>query len=226
MLIAEDLLLLFTDDDTGRSTVDGTKLSYALAGAILLELALDGKLDIAEKDERVKAGRLIVRDETPPENPVLADRFGLLREKEGGKPSDVLGKLHKGLREQLLDGLAARGILRKDQGKVLGLFPTTRWPAEDSRHEDDVRRKLHDVLVGGAEPEPRTGALVSLLVAVDSIGKAVESDDKRALKRRAKQIAEGEWAGTAVRKAVDSMNAAMMTAITASIAASTAATNS
>lgn len=222
MLIAEDLLLLFTDDETGRGQLDSTKLQYGLAGAILLELALDGKIDIADEGEPVKKGRLVVRDATPPDDPVLADRLGLLREKEGQKPVNVLGALHKGLREQLLDGLAGRGILRQEKGKVLGLFPTTRWPAADSRHENDVRSRLRDVLVGGAQPDPRTGALVSLLVAVDAVGKVVESDDRRALKRRAKEVAEGAWAGDAVRKAVESMNAAMMTAAATVITTSSA----
>jgi enolase len=71
------------------------------------------------------------------------------------------------------------------------------------------------VLVHGPEPTQRTAALASLLSAVDAVPKVVPSDDRRAVKRRAKEIAEGEWAGVAVRKAVEAVNAAVATAVVA-----------
>ena len=43
----------------------------------------------------------------------------------------MLQSLSKGVRRSLLTGLADRGVLRADEGKVLGIFPTTRWPAVD-----------------------------------------------------------------------------------------------
>ena len=42
-LIAEDLLLLLLDDDTGKASAGvSSYLDYALAGALLAELALTG----------------------------------------------------------------------------------------------------------------------------------------------------------------------------------------
>lgn len=58
-----------------------------------------------------------------------------------------------------------------------------------------------------------------LLSAVDGVGKVV-AGDRRLLKRRVKQISEGEWAGVAVRQAVD----AVVAATTATWIALTAAT--
>ena len=40
MLIAEDLLLLLTADDTGKLAADSTNTNMALGGALLAELAL------------------------------------------------------------------------------------------------------------------------------------------------------------------------------------------
>jgi hypothetical protein len=44
--IADDLLRVVLDDDSGRPRVDGTRLDYALGGALLLELALNGRIDV------------------------------------------------------------------------------------------------------------------------------------------------------------------------------------
>ncbi|WP_206035927.1 GPP34 family phosphoprotein, partial [Prescottella equi] len=57
-LIAEDLLLLLLDDESGDPLVDGTRLPRVLAGAVLLELALDGYVTPADQGEDVKRGRL------------------------------------------------------------------------------------------------------------------------------------------------------------------------
>ncbi|SDT00541.1 GPP34 family phosphoprotein [Jiangella sp. DSM 45060] len=222
MLIAEDLLLLAYDDETGKSVIDGTRLEYGLAGALLLELSVLGKVSVAGPGEAVKRDRLVVRDATPAGDDVLDHALVELADDEGKKPKNVLGSLRKGLRGRLLDRLAGRGLLRQQSGTVLGIFPTTRWPAADASHEAAVRQRLQDVLVTGLAPDPRTAALVSLLLAVDGLRKVVPSEDRRAVKRRAQEIAEGDWAADAVKKAVQEVQAAVTGAILASTAAGAA----
>jgi hypothetical protein len=218
MLIAEDILLLLTDDETGKSITDGTRLDYALAGAVLLELAELGKVDVAGPGEPVKKGRLYVRDPAPTGSPELDAGLALTAEKSR-RPEEVISKLTKGLRDRLLTGLAQRGVLRREQGKVLGLFPTTRWPAADSAHEHDLRGRLHAILVVGSTPDPRTAAVISMLYAVDAVPKVLAGEDKRMVKQRAKAIAQGQWASDAVRKAVEAVNAAVTTAMVAAATA-------
>ena len=220
MLIAEDLVLLLVDDATGKPVTDGTKLDHAVAGAVLLELALQGRVDVAGADEEVRKGRLVVRDQSPTGNAILDDALALIADKRGKKPDSVIGPLSKGLRNRLLGGLADRGILRREDGRILGIFPTTKWPAADSHHENSLRSRLHDILVIGMTPDDRAGALVSLLSAIDVVPKIVESSDKRAVKRRAKEIAQGAWAADAVRRAIEAVNAATVAMIAATSAAS------
>jgi hypothetical protein len=116
------------------------------------------------------------------------------------------------LRQDLLNRLASQGLVREERGRALGIFPTTHWPATDMAHEARLRAELSQVLVHGMQPTQRTAALTSLLSVVDAVSKVVPSDDRRAVKRRAKEIAEGEWAGVAVGKAVEAVNAAVATA--------------
>ncbi|TDE09482.1 GOLPH3/VPS74 family protein [Jiangella asiatica] len=213
MLIAEDLLLLLYDDESGKPSVDATKLDNALAGAVLLELAMLGKVGVAGPGERVREGRLVLLDPAATGDEVLDDGLTELSDDEGKKPKNVLGALRKGLRQRLLETLTDRGLVRQEEGRILGLFPTTRWPASDAEHEAVVRDRLHAVLVAGAEPDARTAALVSLLLAVDAVTQVVPSDDRRTTKRRAKQVADGAWAAAAVRAAVQEVNAAVASAI-------------
>jgi len=220
MLIAEDLLLLLYDDETGKPITGSPGLDYALAGAVLIELTLDGKLDITGKADGVKPGRLKVLDATPTGDPILDERLAFVAAKPGKRPKDQIGKLSKRLRDQVLTKLANRGVLEADRGKMLGLFPVTRWPARDARHEAEVRSKLESVLKVGTTPDEHTGALIALLSALNVVPKVVtDAVDKKALKRRAKEIAESDWAADAVKKAVAEMQAAVTVAVVASVAA-------
>jgi len=219
MLIAEDLLLLLYGDESGKPVLASTELDYALAGAVMLELALLGRIDVARPGEAVKSGRLVVRDASPTGDAILDERLAMLADRQGRRPKDVVAKLAKNLRGRLLDQLAGRGVLRRTPGKALGMFPVTRWPANDARHEHEVRLALDSALRIGTQPDQRTAALIAMLHGVNAVPKVItDAPDKKELKRRAKQIAESAWAAEAVRSAVQAVQAATMAAITAAAA--------
>ena len=138
-------------------------------------------------------------------------------------------ELAKGLRPRLYDRLANAGFLRAEHGKVLGLFPTTSWPAVSVEHESVVRRHLVGQLVQGLTPDPRTASLVALLHALRCTHKVVVPAEhglsRRELDRRAKELAEGSWGSEAVRQTIDAMTAAVAASVAATAAASTAATD-
>lgn len=217
-LIAEDLLLLLLNDETGKFLVDSTRLDRVLAGGLLVELALAGRVTPAAEGEAVKKGRLVARDGAPTGDELLDRTLSRLAAKPV-KPERAVEQLTKGLRRELLTRLAGSGLLREQRGRTLGIFPTTSWPAIDTAHETQLRAELSEVLLAGRQPSERTAALVSLLAAVDRAAKVIAAEDRRAVKRRAKEIADGEWAGAAVKKAVDSVNAALMVAVVAATSA-------
>lgn len=216
MLIAEDVLLLVFDDESGKP-VDGVQnLEHSLAGALLIELATLGRVDVTDGADGGKPGRLVVREDAGTGSTLLDGALETLSSLEGRKPKDAIGPLSKDhLSGRLLTGLAERGILRREQGKILGLFPTTRWPAEDSEHEAGVRAELRRVLVEGQQPDERTGALVALLAGMNAVKRVLKDEDVdvKQAEARAKEIAEGNWAGEAMRRAVEEMTAAVMAAV-------------
>lgn len=212
-LLAEDLLLLLLDDDSGKPVVDPGALPRALAGAVLLDLAMSGVVEVATGDGEAKKGRLVLTNRTAPLDPILAHAVAQLRGSKPMRPERAIEKLDKNLREAVLGRIVERGWVHEAKGKLLGIFPTTTWPSVDASHERVVREKLRAVLVDGAAPDPRTAALVSLLAAVDAAPKVFPDAAKKAIRKRAKEIAAGEWAGAAVRRAVESVNAAVIAAV-------------
>ncbi|WP_435742440.1 GOLPH3/VPS74 family protein [Nocardioides sp. SYSU DS0663] len=219
-LIGEDLLLLLLDDESG-SLQATTHLQVALGGALLVELALRGAVEVEEKrgfwhtaKVRAVAPASAVADE-----PELADALSTVAERDRSA-QDLVTRLGKGARDRLLGSLVERGLVRLEHDKLLGLFPRRRWPAVDSAHEEQVRRALRAALVEGAEPDDRTRALVALLHA---LGRAHRTIDHEGLsgsqvRRRAKELAEGEWAAAAVRDAITASTAAVTTAVTVGVA--------
>jgi hypothetical protein len=223
-LIAEDLLLLLLDDADGKLT--GTVYPQpALGGAVLIELAQTGAVEVEERTGLWRSVKVRATG-NPPADHVLRAAYDVVADKSR-TAQDLVDRLGKGLEERLADRLVERGILERRQDKVLGLFPRTRWPAVDTAHEQDVRRALAAVLVQGAQPDERTGALIALLSAIDRAHKIVDREgmSARDVRKRAKQISEGAWAAKAVRDAIAASTAAVG-AVAATTAATTAAATS
>ena len=223
MLLAEDLLLLVTDDASGRLSAPAAQVDAGLGGANLVELAMMGKVDLSGEGDEGRPGRIVVRDPSPAGDEVLDAALGILTANQGKKPSAVIRPLSRNLRQGLYERLAASGVVRAVRGKILGVFPTRTWPAQDASHEAQVRQLVTQALVQQAEPDPRTAALIALLHALKCEHKIVDPRpyglSRRQLAARAEEIAEGSWASAAVRKAIDEMNAAVIAAATAATAA-------
>jgi len=230
MLLAEDLLLLVTDDASGRLSVPAAAADAALGGANLLELALMTKVGLSGDRDAGEPGRVVVRDPAPTGDTVLDAALTIIAAHPGSKPATLIRPLGKNLRHALYTRLASRGVLRAGQGRILGLFPSHRWPAQDSRHEADVRQHLVQALVQQATPGDRTAALIALLHALRCEHKIINPGDyglsRRQLRSRAEQIAKRTWASQAVRTVTQEMTAAVAAAVASAAAVSAGAASS
>jgi hypothetical protein len=205
MLMAEEVLLLLVDDRTGRFLVDSTRLDNVLAGAVLVELVTIERVGFPPAGGGVKRGRMVVVDSTPPGDPVLDGALATVAARRPAKPEQLIAKLRKRLRTTLLERLSAAGALHRSSRKVLGILPRTTWQPVGSSREKELRSRLQDALVADATPDARTAAIVGLLAAVKAAHKVVNGD-KKAVKARAKDIAGGDWASAAVKRAIDAVN--------------------
>jgi len=208
-LLVEDVMLLLIDDATGKPVLDRTRLERVLAGAVLVELATAERVAPTPAVGSAKVGRVVVLDRSPLGDGLLDEALARFPDKPL-RPARAVEKLVKGLRQAVLTRIVDAGFVRSEHRAVLGIFPTTTWPAVRPDHEARIRATLRAVLVDGDRPDARTSALICLLTAVDAVPKVLPVADRRALVRRARTIAEGHWAGLAVRQAVDAVNAAVV----------------
>ena len=225
MLLIHDLLLLLLDDESGKQRPVAA-LTELLGGALLVELATAGAVDVAAKDEPgdVKEGRLVVRPAAPvPHDALLAEALRTTGEYLGKKPDRALRPLGKGMRERAVADLVEAGILSEQKHRTLGLFPSTRHPAVSTAYEDDLRARLTSVLEGRTGPDDKTGPLIALLHASGELPRIVPTEDRRESKAIAVKVSAGDWAAESVRRAVQAVQIAAVVAATT--AATTAAVN-
>ncbi|WP_299036415.1 GPP34 family phosphoprotein [uncultured Pseudokineococcus sp.] len=212
LTLPEELLLLVYDDEKGSTW--STTLDVGLGGAVQVDLSLRGRVDVRDGD-------LVVLDATPTGEPVLD--AALAEVAAGARPKPPkrwLTALGKDARAASLERLVERGVLRREEGRVLGLFPRTRYPEADGGPEARVRQRLHDAVVVGTTPDARTAALASLVRALRLRGEVFRGEDRRATDRRLEELSEGEWAGAAVKRALDEIMAAATTVVITTGAAS------
>jgi Golgi phosphoprotein 3 (GPP34) len=224
VLLAEDLLLLVTDDDSGKLSVSMEQVDLGLGGATLVELTLMDRVDLSREGDPGKPGRIVVRDASPTGDAVLDAALAILVERQGKKPSAVITPLSRHLRRTLYERLADSGVIRAEEDRILGVFPSHTWPTQDPRHEAGVRGLVTDALVHQATPDTRTAALIALIHALRCEHKIVDPGQydlsKPQLRARAAEIATGSWASEAVRRVIDELIAAVVVAVSSVVVSS------
>lgn len=156
--LPEEILLLTLDDETGRPVGrPGMAAGLALAGAVLMELALAGRIDTdRDRLERV--------DPAPTGDAVLDAAYAAIAEAPDSRGAIlVLARQEAAMRGALLARLVAAGVLREEAGRVLWVIATRRYPKRpDGTEAEEVRARLRRVLLGNEIPDPRDALLIGL----------------------------------------------------------------
>ncbi len=205
--LAEDLLLLLFDPRSGVFAGEGSKLFHVLAGAVLVDLALQERIEI-EKE------RVHVVDAGAPDDPLLAPMW----ERIARRPTDVhvlINELGPNLRQQVIDRVVERGDLVLERRRALGLVPVTSIKDGGTHRRADLLAPVRATLVDGADPDPRTASLAALLFASGSLPELNrEIPWSGRVYKRGEQLQQGEWgaaaAGEAVRRTVAGISASQV----------------
>jgi hypothetical protein len=209
LLLAEELLLLaYGPDGTARGK--SVELDCALGGALLVELVLDGHVELSGKLIRAKHG-------TPPPHPRLAEAYTRIAGRPRS-PQAWVGRLAKGTRRRLLHDLVEAGVLSDVSYRWLGMFPRHRFPLNDPAAREGPLRRLREAVLDGQPPCPRTAGLATVIGAAGLDRRIFPGEDHRAVSRRLREISEVPWAGEAVRRAIEAVHAATVAAAVAASA--------
>ncbi|GIJ77317.1 hypothetical protein Xph01_17490 [Micromonospora phaseoli] len=158
MPLAEELLLLAYDDETGKATLPRISLDLGMAAAVLIELALAGRLAYAD-------GSLTVVDPTPTGEPVTDAVLAKIAADTPHSPASWVQRLRHGLRDRILGDLCAQGVVRDVDETELGFIHVHRYPVVDPSVEAETRQRLAEALTGAA-PDERTAALATLVAVL------------------------------------------------------------
>lgn len=207
---AVELFLLLTNDEGGSASW-GTQTGWALGAATIADLLLAERVALDEK----KDPRLRVIDATPTGSAVLDKVLARAAEREGKKLSTLVQDKKLNPEREVVQALVERGVIEVVPKRMLGLVAEKR-PTRNPGPEREIRERLRTVLAGGP-PSPTDATLLAILQALGVARKLLraESDgmSARDLKRRVNE-ASGEVAvGAAVKRAIDGLNAAILTAV-------------
>jgi hypothetical protein len=217
--LAEDLAQLLVDPAMGKPMVDRTAFDRVIGGAVLLDLVDAGRVTVEGSGAKAR----VAATGRTAGSPLLDAAIERLGTKER-RASSAVERLSSKMRAATFEQLVTAGIVVGEPGRILGLIPTTTWRFTKPEPRATLQAAVAAVLTGKGEPDERLAALVSLLYAVKAEHKVVDGP-RRELRARAKEIAEGEWAGSAVSQAVRAVQATVTAAIVASTAAGSAASS-
>jgi hypothetical protein len=218
LYLHEAVLLLALDDERGTVHGAGDSYRYAMAGGILAELLLTGRISI-DPDRR----ELVTpRDPRSFHDPILDE--ALLSIQEAGRRRrlrDWVSKLARtrNLHERVATVLCRRGILEQVEGRILFFFPTKRYPTRDPIPEYSVVDNLRNAILGEApKVDDRTALLVALADAADLLAVRISRHELRAHKQRISELHEFSDVGPAVRDAIRAVRGAVAAAAAAGAA--------
>lgn len=215
--ILEKLTLLALDDDKGTFLTDSIYFGHAITGAAFIQLLLDGALLLEE-------GKLIVNEERKIVNAIFEPYLGAIHNSKKNRSMEhwmqYFANKASNTTNACVQGLIDRGILTKQENKVLWVFTQKKYPALDSRLEDEL--KAHLLKIADARQKPTEQDIILMqLVDLCELGKIVYGkvaykQNKAYIKKLIKeQELSGAVAGS-IKAAQDAV-VACITALTAAV---------
>ena len=210
--LAEELLLLVMDEDNGEATsVPARTLGYALAGAALLELALQGRIDTGLET-------LEVTDPTPLNDnlldPVLSDIVEVSREGHRSPEFWVrrVAERSEELRSLALERLAAAGVVEADDTGFFSLSRLVararRYPTTGGQHEQEVWLRVLHTIFGDDIPDTRDIVIISLANACDVFRQMLPPEEYEEARERIELISRLELLSRSVIDGISNLTLA------------------
>lgn len=202
---AEEVILLLLRDDDGKFVhVPNWLLDRILAGAVLMDLAMEYRIDTDPE-------RLILLDDTPTGDSLLDPTLARIAEDREGAERDARhwveqeAKHAEEIREESLNRLVEVGILEREDDRFLWVFKSRRYPVIDGKAEREVKLRIMGVLFSDEIPDPRDVVIICL---ADACGIFRELLPRRELEQasvRIEQVRKLDLIGQAMAQTIYDM---------------------
>ena len=196
--VEEILLLLLRDDDGRFVQLPSWSLDYAISGGILMELALENRID-------TDLDNLILLDATP-----LGDNLldSTLADIVAGEKHDArywverTAQRSREIHDAALGRLVERGILEQQDERFLWVFRSRRYPLVDGAAEREVKLRIMGVLFSDEIPEPRDAMLICLADACGIFRHLLSRQEQNRAAERIAQVSRLDLIGQAMSQAI------------------------
>jgi golgi phosphoprotein 3 len=204
LTLADEIVVLMLDDDTGSIKPACARLAnVAVAGGILMELALLGRIDTDLKS-------LFVVDPKPVGDdlldPVLAEIAADPRTQPSTWWIERIATQRRDLTKVVLERLVEAGILCIDERRFLWVFRRRAYPQNTGREEREAKGRVVAVLIDDAVPDPRDTLLLGLADASGVLGVMLTPGQMRKASPRISQVIALEEIGRSVKAVETSLN--------------------
>ncbi len=208
---SEEVMLLLLNDNGGKFVdIPAPSLDCALAGAVLMDLAMENRID-------TDPDRLFVVDRTPLDDDLLdptLERIVASTETHDAAHWIRETTVHADqIHDRSLARLVERGILRQEDDRFMWVFHTRRYPVIDNRTVREVKLRLMGVLFSEEIPDARDILLISLSDVCGIFGSLLSTAELDSAAERIAQVRKLDLMGREVTKAVREIETSLAAAI-------------
>ena len=207
---AEEIVLLLLNDEDGRfAQVPAWSLNCAMAGGVLMDLALENRID-SDLD------RLVLLDPSPLGDSLLDDTLADIV--TGGQRDarywvERVANRGMAIRQEALSRLVDRGVLESRDDRFLWVFRSRRYPAIDGEPEREVKTRIMDVLFSNEIPGPRDVVIISLAHACDIFKQLLPRADMEKAHERIEQVRKLDLIGQAMSQAIQAIERSISSSV-------------
>ena len=197
--LLDQLTLLALDDEKGVFIPDSTTFSYAIAGAVMLELALEEMLTF-------NSDRVSVKN-TKDTGDIILDRFvEIIRRSEKIRTArhwiEKFGHKSDEIKKDTLAKLIKDGILEKREEKILWVFQVDKYPTFNPKPENQLRKRLHDIVINGQKPNLKEVMLLNLVESCNLEKEVFGKENARTFKKEIKKIKQDDHLAGVVQQSI------------------------
>ncbi len=196
---SEEIILLLLDDEDGSfAHVPRLALNYALAGGVLMDLAMENRID-------TDVEHLTLIDGTPTGDSLLDPTLADIQTVEERNLSFWVERTaHNGdaIREEALSRMVGSGILEERDERFLWVFKSRRYPAVQGEVEREVKLRIMGVLFSDEIPDPRDVMLICLADACGIFSRLLSREELDRASARIDQVRKLDLIGQAMSQAI------------------------
>ncbi len=206
---AEEITLLLLNDDGTLVHVPSWSLNYALAGGVLMDLALENRID-------TDLEKLVLIDSTPIGDslldPTLAD-INEVGERDAHFWVERTASRAQEIREESLSRLISLGILEARDDRFLWVFRSRRYPAIEGTTVREVKLRIMEVLFSDEIPDPRDVVIICLADACGIFRRLLSRAELSRASERIEQVSRLDLIGQAMSQAIQDIQLTIATSV-------------